>query len=219
MKPGTLKKQPLAMPANSNNPPLLKVVGSDPIPETVRIVGYARISKDDQHIDMQLALLKAAGVQQIFEEQLSAVSAKRPQWHLVLKYLEPGDTLVFYAFNRLYRDLKKLLGFVDDMKVLGVTLKSITEPHIDAFTHHGRMILSMTGAVDEHERSRLCERTRDGMQERKRQGMYLGAPRKITDTKAAQMRIDRLTMTMKQLKRKYKVSEGTINKYAPKGAK
>lgn len=214
------KKLPVARTQKAAHPTLLTLVVSDDALTFARTIGYARVSREDQNLDMQVAQLQAAGVHQVFEEKLSAVSAKRPQFDLVMKYLEPGDTLIVYAFNRLFRDLKILLGFVDDMKAFGVKLRSLTEPHIDPYTTNGRLLLSVTGAVDENERGRIRDRTRDGMAELKRQGMYLGAPRKITDVKAAKMRIDRKAgMTPAQLARKYKISVGTVNKYAPKGAR
>lgn len=160
-----------------------------PIPSTAMALGYGRISKDDQIIDMQISALRQAGVADdaMFLEQISAVSAHRPQWNLLRKMVEPGDTIFFYAFNRICRNVKDLLTFIDDMKGMGVTLRSTTEPHIDPFTTNGRMIVSITGAVDENERLRICDRTRDGMAEKKRQGMFFGRTRIVTPAVARKM--------------------------------
>lgn len=178
--------------------------------------GYVRVSREDQNPDMQIAMLRQAGVpaENIFMEKISAVNAKRPQFHLLLKVLEPGDTIVFYAFNRLYRNLKYFLGFIDDMKALGVKLRSLTEGSVDPFTTNGRMIASVLGAVDENERGRLSDRTRDGMAECKRQGMYLGRQPLFDDKQTAAIKRDRRTMTAKAVAKKWKCSAGTIDKYA-----
>lgn len=146
-----------------------------------RKLGYARVSRDDQNLDMQLAAMKECGVTDFYAEKISAVNAHRPQFHLMMKMLEPGDTLYVYAFNRLCRDLKLLLSIVDELKVMGVTLRSTSEPHVDPFTTNGRLLISVTGAVDENELGRIRDRTRDGMAERKRQGMFFGRKRIVTE--------------------------------------
>jgi DNA invertase Pin-like site-specific DNA recombinase len=154
-----------------------------------RTFGYARVSRDDQNLDMQFSALRQAGVsdENMFAEKISAVNAHRPLWHLITKIIEPGDRLVFYAYNRLCRDLRELLSFVDDMKLMGVTLISTTQPHILPYTTDGRMILSLTGTWDEHERNKLRDRTKDGMRARKEMGMNFGRERIVTPTVARKM--------------------------------
>lgn len=161
--------------------PLLQLV------KTARVFGYARVSREDQNMDMQDSALQQAGVQVSFVEKISAVSAHRPQFNLMLKMLEPGDTLVVYSFSRLCRNLKQLLTVVDDMKSMGIKLKSTSEPHIDPYSTNGRLLISVTGAVDENERNRICDRTRDGMAARKAQGMFFGRTRIVTPVVAKKM--------------------------------
>jgi DNA invertase Pin-like site-specific DNA recombinase len=188
---------------------------ANPAPSPARVLGYARVSRDDQNLDMQLTALRNAGATDLYVEKISAVNAKRPMFNLMMKFVEAGDTIIAYAFNRLYRDLKMLLTFVDDMKALGVTLLSTTEPHINPYTTNGRLLLSVTGAVDENERGRIRDRTRDGMAERKRQGMYLGRRKLFNDKQTAQIKRDRRKMTAAAVAKKWKCSVGTIDKYAP----
>lgn len=156
-------------------------------PKTARILGYARVSREDQNMDMQESALKLAGVQDYFVEKISAVVAHRPQFNLMMKLLEPGDTLVVYAFSRLCRNLKQLLTVVDDLKAMGVKLKSTSEPHVDPNSTNGRLLISVTGAVDENERNRICDRTRDGMAARKAAGMFFGRQRIVTTAVAKKM--------------------------------
>lgn len=182
-------------------------------PVTARNFGYARVSREDQNLDMQLTLLREAGVQDenLFVEKISAVNAKRPQFGLLLKMLEPGDTLFVYAFNRLVRDLKQLLGLVDDFKAMPITLRSTSEPHIDPYTTNGRLLISVTGAVDENERARIRDRTRDGMQELKRQGMYLGRPEIVSKAdvkKMLAMRARKIQVTT--IARQYGIKPSTV---------
>jgi DNA invertase Pin-like site-specific DNA recombinase len=158
-------------------------------PESARRFGYARVSRDDQNLAMQIAALIDAGIpeEDMFIEKISAVSAKRPQFDLMMKMLEPGDTVIVYAFNRFSRNLKLTLSVVDDFKAAGIGLQSTSEPHINPFTTHGRMMISVTGAVDEHELNRLADRTRDGMAELKRQGMWLGRKPVVSPDDARKM--------------------------------
>jgi DNA invertase Pin-like site-specific DNA recombinase len=155
---------------------------------TSMVLGYARVSRDDQNLDMQLSALKESGAQRFFVEKISATNAHRHQFRLLMKCVEKGDTVLVYAFNRLVRDLKHLLTIVDEFKILGVKLKSTSEPHIDPFSTNGRMILSVTGAVDENELRRIKDRTRDGMQARKKAGMFFGRKRVVTPEVEREMR-------------------------------
>lgn len=203
---------PLARREKRRSAPLKAPGFSGEKPATARVIGYARVSTAEQNLGMQLTMLKEAKVDDLFMEKISAADAKRPMFNLALKYLEPGDTLVVYSFSRIFRDLKKILIFVDDMKAKGVTLKSLTEPHIDPFTTNGRLLLSVTGAVDENERGRVRDRTRHGMAELKRKGMYIGRPRKISDDDIEEMkRLRRAGQhTAKQIAARFNIATATF---------
>jgi len=185
------------------------------IPSTARVFGYARVSTDDQVLDLQITALRNAGAEQLFVEKVSAASAKRPMFNLVRKHLERGDTLIVYAFSRLVRDLKQLLILVDELKAEGVTLRSTSEPHIDPYSTNGRLLLSVTGAVDENERGRVRDRTRDGMAEKKRQGMYLGRPRLIEKKDIPIMKRMRwkLHIDVKIIAKRFKCEPSTVYSY------
>lgn len=176
-----------------------------------RVFGYARVSTDSQVLDVQLTALKAYGCDRIFQETVSARNAHRDEFHLLRKHVEKGDTIVVHAFSRLNRKLGDLLAFVEDMKALGVTLKSISEPHIDPYTSHGLMMLQMIGAVDENELNRTADRTRAAMQQKKAEGMYLGRPRLIdaADIKAMQrMRDDKVSPN--KIAKKFGIAVSTV---------
>lgn len=179
-----------------------------------RTLGYARVSRDDQNLDMQLNALTAAGVQEqdMYVEKISAVNAHRPQFHLLMKMIEPGDTLLVYAFSRLCRDLKQLLTIVDEMNKFGVTMKSTSEPHIAPFTTNGRLLLSVTGAVDENELGRIRDRTRDGMQARKAAGMFFGRKRLVTIEVQAEMQAMRYRkrIPVERIAEHFKVKPSTV---------
>lgn len=206
-----MKKQKIAAARNYNNllPPPVKGTPSEVV-LTAQSLGYARVSTHDQVMDVQMTSLKNAGCDRIFAETISAVNAKRPQFNLLMKNLEAGDTVIVYSYSRLSRDLKQLLTIVDILKAGGIKLRSTSEPHIDPYTTHGRMMLSMIGAVDENERNRVKERTKDAMAEKKRQGMYLGAPVKVTPEIAQKMKKLRNSISVTAIAKRFKVSTAAV---------
>lgn len=178
---------------------------------TARILGYARVSTVEQNLSLQITALKSAGCHHIFAEKGSAAS-KRPQFRVMTKFAEPGDTIVFYAFSRVSRDLGKLLAFIDDMKAKRIRLISTSEPHIDPYTTNGRLLVSVTGAVDENERGRVIDRTVAGMAELKRQGKKFGRPEVINKTLAQIIKKKFKSNSARDLAKKYGVSISSIYK-------
>lgn len=186
---GLHRKQPLARPGKRRTAPLLTERLLPSQGGAARLVGYARVSTEDQNLDVQLAGLRANGVADtdMFVEKISAVNAKRPLFNLMMKMLEQGDTLLIHALSRLGRDVKQIYGILDELARIGVTWRSLTEPHLDAGTAAGRLMLNVTGAMAQFERDQIIERTRRGMQECKRQGMSLGRTPKVSDADARRM--------------------------------
>lgn len=155
-----------------------------------RLVGYARVSTEDQNLDVQLSALRIAGVldEDMFVEKISAVNAHRYQFSLMMKYVECGDTLIVHALSRLGRDIRQIHNILDQLKAESVTWRSITEPHLDTATAVGRLMLTMTGGMAQFERDQIIERTKRGMDECKRKGMFLGRKRIVTKKVEADMR-------------------------------
>ena len=148
-----------------------------------RLIGYARVSTEDQNLDMQISMLADAGVdikEDLFADKLSATNAKRPAYHLMRKQIQRGDTLIVYSTSRLARDLEMLRRIVRELDEEGISLRSLTEPHLNTKTATGKLMFNIQGAFDQFERDKIAERTRDGMAECRRKGMYLGAPLKVT---------------------------------------
>lgn len=143
-------------------------------------VAYVRVSTEDQDMGMQVSMLKEVGVPDIkfrmYKEKVSAADLRRPQFHLMVKMLAPGDTIYVYSFSRLFRSVKDLLAFIDDMAAKQVTVKSLTMPGVDLATAAGRAFVTMAATMDELERNQIKERTTHGMRERMRQGQRMGRP-------------------------------------------
>lgn len=153
-------------------------------------MGYARVSTEEQSLDLQRTAIIAAGVnpdRDLFCDKNSATYLQRPWFKLMLKQIQAGDTLIVYSVSRLFRDTEKLLAFFKMMKAKGVKIKSLTET-LDLETSQGRMVATMQAAVDQYEREKIGDRTRDGMAERVRQGVQMGRKPKVSPAKAVTMK-------------------------------
>lgn len=126
------------------------------------LIGYARVSTQDKHTDLQLDALRDAGVVRIFQEKASGTREDRPELAAVLDYLRPGDTLVVWRLDRLGRSLKHLIEVVTDLEQRGIGFRSIHES-IDTTTAAGRLVFHIFGALAEFERTLIVDRTRAGL--------------------------------------------------------
>jgi hypothetical protein len=116
-----------------------------------RLVGYARVSTDEQTTALQLDALRAAGCAVIHEDAASGALRSRPGLERAIADLAPGDTLVVWKLDRLGRSLRHLLESAEALRGRGVALRSLTE-HIDTGTAAGQMLYSVLGAVAQFER-------------------------------------------------------------------
>lgn len=152
----------------------------DPTTVEARLWGYARVSTDDQKLDLQLDALKRAGVGggRIYVEKISGASHKRPELAKVWKALREGDTLVVWRLDRLGRSLLDLLSRMQDLEKRGIKFRSLTEA-IDTGTASGRLVMHMVGAIAEFERQLTRERTKAGVKAHRDRGGRHGAPQKL----------------------------------------
>lgn len=197
--------------SNKSEPLVLqRFVFEGPPPEPVPYVfGYARVSTADQSLDMQVTALKAVPCTRIFTDKLTGKTAHRPEFRLMLKHLQPGDTVAVYSLSRLFRNTKQLLDLFDDFTAKNITLKSITE-NLNIRTSSGRMAATILAAVDENEVGRVRERTIDGMAERKRQGAVFGRPRVVTPDQVKEMKKLRGKMSVALIARRFDCSPATV---------
>lgn len=143
------------------------------------LIGYARVSSQDQHTDAQIAALEAVGCERIFREKASGGRWDRPELHRALEQLRRGDTLAVWKLDRLSRSLKDLLHILERVEHAGAGFRSLTES-IDTTTPAGRMMMQMVGAFAEFEREMVRERTREGLKAARTRGRVGGRPRALT---------------------------------------
>ncbi len=147
-------------------------------PPKGELIGYARVSTDDQSLELQTRALKEAGCLNIYEEHISGAKKVRPQLDLALKDLRAGDTLVVWRLDRLSRSMRDLYERLEQVREAGAGFRSLTE-HFDFTTATGRLILGMLAIMAEFERQLTIERTKAGMAVLKAKGATLGAPVKM----------------------------------------
>src|SRR5271157_3600274 len=126
------------------------------------VLGYARVSTDDQDLAGQRQRLQAIGALRIFEDVVSGKTFERPGLTELLDYIRPGDTLAVVRLDRLGRSLRELLDVVETLKRRGIALLSLEEK-IDTTSAAGELVFHVFGAIAHFERRLIAERTKDGI--------------------------------------------------------
>ncbi|WP_058285261.1 recombinase family protein [Leisingera aquaemixtae] len=152
-------------------------------------IGYIRVSTEDQREDRQVDLLLPI-CDELHVEKRSAMGPSRPVFEAVLAQLTKGDTLVVWSLDRAFRSARDALNIEASLKERGVSLQ-IVSLGVDTATADGKLAFTMVAAVAEHERSRLSERTKQGLAIARRNGKRLGQVPKMTieQAKDAQKRL------------------------------
>lgn len=144
------------------------------------LLGYARVSTEDQNLDLQRAVLGAAGCDRIYEEKLSGASRNRPELARLLDHLRRGDVVVVHRLDRLARSTRDLLDIAELIKEAEAGLRSLGEPWADTTSPAGRMVLTVFAGIAEFERALLHQRTGAGRTAARARGVRFGRPPKLT---------------------------------------
>ncbi len=137
------------------------------------LIGYVRVSTNDQNTSLQRNALQCAGCEQIFEDKISGKTADRPGLNKLLKIMTSGDTLVVWKLDRLGRSMRHLVELVEELRRRQINFKSLTDS-IDTSTPMGRFFFHVMGALAEMERELIVERTRAGLAVARAQGRIGG---------------------------------------------
>jgi DNA invertase Pin-like site-specific DNA recombinase len=142
------------------------------------LIGYARVSKNEQNLDLQRDAFKKAGVsdKHIFTDKITGTKEARKGLEQALTHLREGDTLVVWRLDRLGRSLKHLIETVNALRAQGVAFQSITE-NIDTATATGQLVFHIFGALAEFERNLIKERTIAGLESARARGRRGGKPK------------------------------------------
>lgn len=177
------------------------------------ILGYARVSTEDQHLDAQLTALAAAGAERVFAEKISGSRRERPELERLIDQLRSGDVIVVTKYDRLSRSLQDLLTLVDRIRAAGAGFRSLAED-IDTTTPAGRLVFHVFASIAQFERERIAERTREGLEAARRRGRVGGRPPALSaeQKKEVQRLRDDDRRSIAELARLFRVSQNTIRR-------
>ena len=179
-------------------------------------LGYARVSTQEQNLDMQLDALEGFGCDKIFQEKVSGVSKEKPELQELLKMAREGDTVVVWKLDRLGRTTRQLVELVDDLGKSNINFVSINE-NIDTTSKVGKLIFTIFSALAEMEREILIERTKAGLEAARARGRVGGRPRKNQKkVELALQMYESGDYYIKQIEEATGVSKATIYRYLKK---
>jgi DNA invertase Pin-like site-specific DNA recombinase len=149
------------------------------------LIGYARVSTDDQDLRLQRAALLEVGCKRVFEEKVSGAKRDRPELARLFDQIRPEDVVVVTRLDRLARSTRDLLDIADKLRSAEAGLRSLHEPWADTTSPPGRMVLTIFAGIAEFERELIHERTRSGRAAAKQRGVRFGRPPKLTPEQIA----------------------------------
>jgi DNA invertase Pin-like site-specific DNA recombinase len=178
-------------------------------------IGYARVSTDGQSLDSQVAELKAAGCERVFQEKVSGAKTDRTQLRRTIASLAPGDVLVVTRLDRLARSTCDLLNTLDAVAKSDAGFQSLRDAWANTTTPHGRLMLTVLGGLAEFERELILARTSEGRARAVARGQKLGRPFTLTPEQRRQA-LARLNAgeASREIARTFNVSHSTIVRLA-----
>lgn len=179
-----------------------------------KLIGYARVSTDDQNLDLQRDALQKAGCHVIYEETASGKNATRIELAQCRKALRPGDTLVVWRLDRLGRSLPDLVNIIGELEADGIGFQSITEK-IETVSAAGKLIFHVFAALAEFERNLIRERTKAGLEAARARGRKGGRKPALTDKAVKEIKqlLKDPDIEVTEVAKRYGVSRATIYKY------
>lgn len=181
-------------------------------------IGYARVSTDDQNLDLQLDALHKAGIgdDRLYSDTASGKDAERKELAGCLKALREGDTLVVWRLDRLGRSLPDLVRIVGELEQKGVSFESLTEK-IETGSAAGKLVFHVFAALAEFERNLIRERTRAGLVAARARGRAGGRKPKLNEAQIKEINemVDAQKLPIGRIAELYGVSRTTIYKVAP----
>ena len=176
------------------------------------IIGYARVSTEDQHLDAQITALKEAGAERIFADKISGSKRSRPELDRMLEQLRRGDVVLVTKYDRLARSLVDLLDIVAQIETSEAGFRSLAED-IDTTTPAGRLIFLVFASIAQFERERIRERTMEGLAAARKKGRIGGRPSALSDDQKGEvLRLKGEGRALKDIAALFKVSLATVKR-------
>lgn len=185
------------------------------------LVGYARVSTQDQNLDMQIKALQEAGCERIFAEKITGTKADRPEYQKMKEFVRKShDTIVVYKLDRLGRSMRHLIDEMQYFKEIEVGFKSLQE-NIDTTTSGGKLFFHIFAAIAEFERDIIKERTLSGLKAARARGRLGGRPSKVTPSQIniiKQLYADNKN-SISDICGSFKISQATLFRLVKQGGK
>lgn len=183
------------------------------------LIGYARVSTDEQNLELQLDALKKAGAEKVYEEKVSGTRTSRPELDACLKSLRKGDTLVVWRLDRLGRSLQHLVETITELENEGVAFKSVSDS-IDTSSASGKLMFHIFASLAEFERSLISERTKAGLESARKRGRVGGRRPKLnaSQREAVRKMMKDPATSVSKVAKDFGVSRATLYNIANKGA-
>ena len=179
------------------------------------LIGYARVSTQEQNLDLQIIALQEAGCKKIFTEKASGGQRDRPELIAAMDYVRPGeDVLVVWKLDRLARSIKQLIETVEKFEAQKIGFLSLTES-INTTTSGGRLIFHIFASLAEFERSIIRERTTAGLRAAKQNGRIGGRPASLKekDLAVARTLLQDPSITVEEVAKRMQVAPSTLYRY------
>lgn len=188
--------------------------------ENVRtLIGYARVSTDDQSLSLQRDALTKVGCKRIFTDKASGAPTQRPGLADALSHLRKGDSLVVWKLDRLGRSVKGLVDLVAEFETREVHFRSLTDG-IDTKTPAGRFFFHVMASLAQMERELIVERTRAGLDAARKIGRTGGRPRRMTAGKVeSAKKLLAAGMPPRDVARNLAVSVPTLYRWLPSSSR
>ena len=179
------------------------------------LVGYARVSTQDQHLAGQLEALKAAGAETIYREKISGTRADRPQLAKLMAALKASDTVIVTKIDRLGRSTRELLELIERIGKAGAAFRSLGDPLFDTTSSQGKLMATLLAAIAEFERDLIRERTGDGRKRAMAKGVKFGRKPKLSDYQRGEaIRRRAAGETLAEIAKSYAVDISMISRLA-----
>ncbi|MBC5994004.1 recombinase family protein [Pontibacter cellulosilyticus] len=180
-------------------------------------IGYARVSTQDQKLELQLDALTGAGCEQVYREKKSGKNKERPELEKMIAHLRPGDTVVVWKLDRLGRSLRDLIDLVAEFRERGVDFVSLQDG-INTATPTGRFTFNVFASLAEFERELIRERTKAGLDAAKARGRRGGRPQGLSKAalekaNSARILFDTGTKTVEEIAQILSISRATCYRY------
>ncbi|MEM8829752.1 MAG: recombinase family protein [Cyanobacteria bacterium P01_G01_bin.19] len=180
------------------------------------LLGYARVSTNDQNLDLQLDALRSHGCDKFFTDTVSGAKAKRPGLDEMLKEARPKDVIIIWKLDRLGRSLKHLVDLVAELNERNIGLRSLNDP-IDTTTAQGRLVFNIFASLAEFEREIIRERTNAGLAAARARGRKGGRRPGLSEEAKKKARIAESyyqeKMPVDEIAKSLSISKATLYKY------